>query len=174
MSRGFRGRYRVGPTPRERPGRSQRPPSKIMTTPSASVSSDNLHPIRSIEAADRPLLSGAPLDFAEAVAKVLREQENRIARLESLATQANSRDHANTGFLTVRAYARIIGRRLDLHATKALGKRAEKLCRVFGIRTGSAWDELFGEVRSYPVEVLEEAFAEGRHEVINPCPHPLA
>jgi hypothetical protein len=90
MSRGFRGRYRVGPTPRQRPGRSHRQPRKIMTiSTTTSVPSHNACPARGSGAADRPLLSGAPLEFAEAVVKVLREHESRIARLEALAIQAS-------------------------------------------------------------------------------------
>jgi len=105
-----------------------------------------------------PANGGSALDYAEALVKAMREQENRLARVEALAIQANSYNSANTGFFTVRAYANILGIRLALSEAKAIGKRASEFCRSQGIRMGRARDELFGEVNSYPAEVLEEIF----------------
>ena len=82
----------------------------------------------------------------------------RLARVEALAIQANSYNSSNTGFFTVRAYANILGIRLCLSDAKSIGKQASEFCRSHGIRTGRARDELFGEVNSYPAEVLEEIF----------------
>jgi anti-repressor protein len=101
---------------------------------------------------------GSALDYAEALIKAMREQETRLARVEALAIQANSYNSSNTGFFTVRAYANILGIRLCLSDAKSIGKQASEFCRSHGIRTGRARDELFGEVNSYPAEVLEEIF----------------
>ena len=105
-----------------------------------------------------PASGGSALDYAEALIKVMREQENRLARVESLAIQANSYNSSNTGFFTLRGYANILGIRLSLSDAKSIGKRASEFCRSHGIQPGRARDELFGEVNSYPVEVLEEMF----------------
>jgi len=108
-----------------------------------------------------PSSGNSALDYAEALVKAMREQENRLARVEALAVQANSYNSANTGFFTVRAYSNIVGVRLSLSEAKAIGRRASEFCRSQGIRTGQARDELFGEVNSYPSEVLEEIFNQG-------------
>jgi len=105
-----------------------------------------------------PAGGGSALDHAEALVKAMREQETRLARVEALAIQANSYNSSNTGFFTVRAYANILGIRLCLSDAKSIGKQASEFCRSHGIRTGRARDELFGEVNSYPAEVLEEIF----------------
>jgi len=109
-----------------------------------------------------PASGGSALDYAEALIKAMREQENRLTRVESLAIQANSYNSSNTGFYTLRGYANILGIRLSLSDAKSIGKQASEFCRSHGIRTGRARDELFGEVNSYPVEVLEEIFAKGK------------
>ncbi len=96
------------------------------------------------------------LDQLELMLKAAREQERRIAEVEQLAIQANSYNSSNTGFLTVRAFANVRGIKLPLSKAREVGQRASEFCRCHGIRTGSAKDELFGEVKSYPVEVLEE------------------
>jgi len=101
---------------------------------------------------------GSALDYAEALVKAMREQENRLARVEALSIQANSYNSANTGFFTIRAYANILGVHLPLSEAKSIGKRASEFCRSHGILMGRARDELFGEVNSYPSEVLEEIF----------------
>jgi len=105
-----------------------------------------------------PAGGGSALDHAEALIKAMREQENRLARVEALAIQANSFNSANTNFYTVRGYTNILGIRLSLSDAKSIGKQASEFCRSHGIRTGRARDELFGEVNSYPAEVLEEIF----------------
>lgn len=98
------------------------------------------------------------LDQLELMLKAAREQERRIAEVEQLAIQANSYNSSNTGFLTVRAFANVRGIRLPLSKAREVGQRASEFCRRHGIRTGRAKDELFGEVKSYPVEVLDEIY----------------
>jgi len=107
------------------------------------------------------------LDQFEAMIKAAREQERRmaeqdqkLAEVRALAIQANSYNSSDTGFLTVRAYAKIHGIRWSLARAQSVGQRAAKLCREDGIQTGQARDELFGQVNSYPVEVLDEICGE--------------
>ena len=96
------------------------------------------------------------LDELELLLKAAREQERRIDEVERLAIQANSYNSANTGFLTVRAFANVRGLRLPLSEARDLGQRAAELCRRRGLPMGRARDELYGEVNSYPADVLDQ------------------
>jgi prophage antirepressor-like protein len=118
------------------------------------VTSEVLPSIRKTGAYQQPDVSS--LDMAELVCKALREQEQQLAEVRTLAIQANSYNSSNTGFFTVRAFANVHGFRLSLSEAKGIGKKAAAICRRDGITVGHARDELFGEVNSYPLEVLEE------------------
>ena len=122
------------------------------------VTSEILPAIRKTGAYHKPGMSS--LDLTELVCKALREQEQQLAEVRALAIQANSYNSSDTGFLTVRAYAKIHRVRWSLARAQSVGQRAAKLCREDGIQTGRARDELFGQVNSYPVEVLDEVCGE--------------
>jgi prophage antirepressor-like protein len=129
------------------------------------VTSEVLPAIRMTGAYQQPGVSA--LDQFEAMIKAAREQERRLAEqdqklaeVRALAIQANSYNSSDTGFLTVRAYAKIHGVRWSLARAQSVGQRVAKLCREDGIQTGRARDELFGQVNSYPVEVLDEICGE--------------
>lgn len=81
------------------------------------------------------------------------EQEEKIKLLEA----KTDRQSGDTGYLTVTAYKRFYDRPLSLSDSKRLGKEASKICKKHKIRTGIIPDERFGTVKSYPVEVLQEA-----------------
>ena len=124
------------------------------------VTSEVLPTIRKTGAYATPGVSA--LDQLEMMLKAAREQERRmaeqshqIADVRALAIQANSYNSSNSGFCTVRGYANVHGVRLSLAEAKEIGKRAAAICRRDEIRMGRARDELFGEVNSYPVEVLD-------------------
>jgi prophage antirepressor-like protein len=127
------------------------------------VTSEVLPAIRKTGSYQQP--GASLLDMSELVCKVLREHEQRLNehdqqlnRVEALLIQANSYNGPTTGFFTVRVYANVHGLRLSLTDVKEIGRRAASVCRRYGITVGRARDELFGELNSYPVEVLEEAF----------------
>ena len=129
------------------------------------VMHDVLPSVRKTGAYVQPGMSA--LDQFEAMIKAAREQERRmdeqdqkLVEVRALAIQANSYNSSDTGFLTVRAYAKIHGIRWSLACAQSVGQRAAKLCREDGIQTGRARDELFGQVNSYPVEVLDEICGE--------------
>jgi len=129
------------------------------------VTSEVLPAIRKTGAYQQPGISA--LDQFEAMIKAAREQERRmaeqdqkLAEVRALAIQANSYNSSDTGFLTVRAYAKIHRVRWSLAHAQSVGQRAAKLCREDGIQMGHARDELFGQVNSYPVEVLDEVCGE--------------
>jgi len=142
--------------------KSRKPEAKVFRK---WVTSEVLPAIRKTGAYQQPGVSA--LDQFEAMIKAAREQERRmaeqdqkLAEVRALAIQANSYNSSDTGFLTVRAYAKIHRVRWSLAHAQSVGQRAAKLCREDGIQMGHARDELFGQVNSYPVEVLDEVCGE--------------
>jgi hypothetical protein len=65
-------------------------------------------------------------------------------------------------FFTVVGYASRTGVRVDSKLASKLGRRASFLCKQRDIRVGEVSDPRFGKVKAYPLEVLEEVFAENR------------
>ena len=78
--------------------------------------------------------------------------EKELNEVKTLAIQAN------TGFMTIRGYCNIKGIKLSLKEAQEKGKKASKLAEELEVKTGKAKDEVFGEVNSYPIEVLNEVF----------------
>ena len=101
---------------------------------------------------------GVLLDLLELLVQAMREQERQLAEVRAMVSRANSRNSSAPGLYTIRAYANLHGIRLSLSEAKEIGQRASRLCRTHGVQTGQAWDELLGEVHSYPVEALDEVF----------------
>ena len=94
------------------------------------------------------------LDVLQGMIDSLRDQEERMGKLES-KVDAISKGEA---FFSVVGYANLRKARLDQAKTSAIGKMATKLCKREGIETGSAPHPLYGEVNTYPVEILDLAF----------------
>ena len=84
--------------------------------------------------------------------------EKELNEVKTLAIQANSYNSSNTGFMTIRGYCNIKGIKLSLKEAQEKGKKASKLAEELEVKTGKAKDEVFGEVNSYPIEVLNEVF----------------
>ena len=78
-----------------------------------------------------------------------------IARLDAKLELFN----ANTGYLTVRAFAKERGLRMPENTAKKIGVKAAALCRQRGVNIGDVPDEKYGSVHSYPVDILKEAFS---------------
>ena len=75
----------------------------------------------------------------------IRSLEGKVALLGS-----------DSGFRTVRAFAKEHGLKMSEGEARHLGKQAAALCRERGFSIGSVPDEKYGVVNSYPVEVLQE------------------
>ena len=87
-----------------------------------------------------------------------KELEAKLNKVEQLAVEANSYNSSNTGFMTIRGFCNVHKIKLPLKESQRKGREASKLVEELGIITKKSKDELFGEVRSYPIEVLEEIF----------------
>lgn len=94
------------------------------------------------------------LDVVESMVAALKEQSQRVDLLEH-KIDAVMRGEA---FFTVVGYANKIGKRLDQQQTAKIGKMATRMCEREGINTGRAPHPLYGEVNTYPEEVLALAF----------------
>ena len=73
-------------------------------------------------------------------------------RIESL-------NGSNTGYVSIRRFCNERKIRLPLNVSKSAGKLAAKLCRSRQIPIGSLKDEMYGNVGTYPHEIVEEAIA---------------
>lgn len=94
------------------------------------------------------------LDVVESMVAALKEQSQRVDLLEH-KIDAVMRGEA---FFTAVGYANKIGKRLDQQQTAKIGKMATRMCEREGINTGRAPHPLYGEVNTYPEEVLALAF----------------
>ena len=83
-----------------------------------------------------------------------KEQDQKLLELEHKIEE----NGAKTGFFTVRGYSNLKKYKVNLKDSKELGKKASKLSRKFACQIGKISDEMYGEVNSYKVEVLEEVF----------------
>lgn len=83
--------------------------------------------------------------------------EDRVDNTEEeLATVKASLGH-HENYMPIKAYININKIHLPIRSTGPLGKVCTKFCKEMGINTGTAPDERFGEVKTYPVDVIKEA-----------------
>ena len=100
------------------------------------------------------------LDIAGTLIKALRDQDERLTKIEALLMDEAESHTDPDRFFTVRRYAGLHDLRLSITQVKELDRCAAKFCRMLGIRTGRAHDNLFGEVNSYHFEALDDVYAE--------------
>lgn len=82
----------------------------------------------------------------------LAEQDERIKMLE--AGQGS-----DTGYVTILGYCRMRGWKRSLSDTQAMGKKASERARELKLRLGKVPDERWGQVSSYPIDLLDEIFS---------------
>ena len=99
------------------------------------------------------------LDIAEALLKALREQDDRIAEMESFLFDEPDDALDPARFFTVRRYAALHDLRLSITQLKAFDRHTAKFCRKIEARTGRAYDRIFGESATYHFQALDEAYA---------------
>lgn len=90
---------------------------------------------------------------------VKRQQAQQAKQLATLEQRIDLMG-SDTGYQTVTAYTRSRGMRLPLSTVRAIGKKASKAASDLGVRLGEVPDERFGSVKSYPIALLDEVFAE--------------
>jgi len=82
----------------------------------------------------------------------LKDHDERIKLLE--ANQGSG-----TGYVTILGYCRMRGLKRSLSELQTMGKKATARARELEIRLGKVPDERYGQVSSYPIELLDEIFA---------------
>lgn len=95
-------------------------------------------------------------------AQALVEQERRLAANEARITKVEDRlEQIQTAseFYTVVGWVSRFGTGyLPLHTASKMGRAATKYCKEHGIAMGSTPDPRFGQVNTYPKDVLEYLF----------------
>jgi hypothetical protein len=121
------------------------------------------------------------MDILRQQMAVLEEQERRISDVSATANQAldvanNVQQRANEahyianaaidthtnnfGYYTVLGWCRLHNLPCDLRAASKYGKELTKICKAAGISMPKQKDTRFGQVNSYPEDVLQHYFAQ--------------
>lgn len=95
--------------------------------------------------------------------KRLKEEqlEQRLQLLEIKKSQehlVSTQGHAQ--YFSVMGYAASKNIRVNLASATAIGKMASRSCKEAGVQTGEVPDQRYGRVRTYPSEILAQAFEE--------------
>ena len=93
-------------------------------------------------------------------AQRLVDQERKIAALEESQHEVKSQVKAlidGEGYFTVVGYCNKNKIKVDSKAAQRIGKSVAKICRENEWETGTANHPLYGEVKTYPEEAIEEA-----------------
>ncbi|MBU2645614.1 antA/AntB antirepressor family protein [bacterium] len=101
------------------------------------------------------------IDLLVRSAKLIQQQQKQINEHTGQIKQLEGRLEQNSGFIgfmTVRGMANIRNVKLRLREAITIGKKATKICREVNLETKKVTDQMYGEVNTYPVEVLEEVF----------------
>ena len=85
-------------------------------------------------------------------AKAMLEVKEDVKRLESkIMTVPNE-------YYTVAGYANLKGKRIDVTRANQIGRYAAKLSRKYGYEIGKVQDSRYGNVNSYHMDILRDAF----------------
>lgn len=96
---------------------------------------------------------------AQIVLEQRTEEARRLARAAMLRADAALAVHeSNHGCYTVLAWIRLQGRRMDVHEAARHGRALTGVCEQAGIEPGHVRDPRFGQVNTYPEDVLEAYF----------------
>jgi DNA-damage-inducible protein D len=85
------------------------------------------------------------------------EAQNRVleAKIETIA--------GGSGYLTVKAWARLHGRQIPRPRAAEIGKVCARLCRERGLEIGQARDEEYGTINTYPETIIDEVMSQATH-----------
>ena len=100
-------------------------------------------------------------DYLLEAAIRFKEQENAILALEQQQSETERRINELVGgddYVTIKGFARTHKKPADRETLKTIGKRAAAICRMENIGIGKVRDENWGEVNSYPREIVARSF----------------
>jgi prophage antirepressor-like protein len=96
--------------------------------------------------------------IATAVEQRHQQTQHNIEQAHRLAKTAVDIHSSNYGFYTVLAWCSLKDYPCDYKLASVHGRRLTKICRAAGIATGSVKDARWGQVHTYPEDVLERYF----------------
>jgi hypothetical protein len=79
-----------------------------------------------------------------------------VTLVPAMAVEAFAAKIAHSGYLTIKAWARLNRLSMPNPRAKAIGKACAQLCRERSLEIGKARDEAFGEVNTYPESIIAE------------------
>lgn len=93
-------------------------------------------------------------------ALILKEQEERISNVEEKIKVIEAQNTIVPDYFAVAGYASLNGIAVSLPVAAALGKLATKECKEQNIMMGKVNHAHYGQVNTYPYDVLKNVFAE--------------
>jgi len=91
-------------------------------------------------------------------AQLMVEQERRISTVENKLHVLEARTTTRANYFTIVGYGTLHHISVNLRQASILGRRASELCKRRNLSMDRIPDPRFGEVKMYPVEVLDEVF----------------
>lgn len=98
------------------------------------------------------------VDMAIAHEKRMNQLESRQNVVETKMTELSG----ELEWFSAQGWAKLNGHQADSKYLNSVGRRAAKLLRQSGLEPGKVRHPVFGEVNSYPPEILREAFLQVR------------
>jgi phage regulator Rha-like protein len=92
-------------------------------------------------------------------AQMLVEMERRQDEVESqVKIIAAKIDKTPAEYFAISGFSGLRGVKIDVYEANMLGRKASKLSKEFGYHIGKTHSELFGEVNTYHIDILEKVF----------------
>ena len=98
---------------------------------------------------------GIIVGMVNAIQETRRTQDEHAKRLEVLEAKAVD----GSDYVTIRGYCSIKGLPITEQAAAVRGRRASTICRARGLEIGTASSQIFGQVNTYPLDVLDAVFS---------------
>lgn len=109
-----------------------------------------------LETKERQPLSPAELILHQA--QQLVNQEKKIQEHDDRLKELEAKAKTSPDYFTVAGYGSLTGVSVNIKLASKIGRKATAICRANGIEMEETPDPRFGKVKTYPKEVLEQAF----------------
>jgi hypothetical protein len=98
------------------------------------------------------------LDLLELTIKGMRENQQELQEVKKDILELKAKTTTRPEYFTIAGYGTLHGIHVGLTLASMLGRKAAGICKARGIETDRIPDPRFGEVKTYPVAVLDEVF----------------
>jgi hypothetical protein len=98
------------------------------------------------------------LDLLELTIKGMRENQQELQEVKREVLELKARTQTRPDYFTIVGYGTLHHVSVNLKQAASLGRRASDICRARGIQTDSIADPRFGQVKMYPLEILDIVF----------------